>query len=61
MVYNPKKKQYNMEYQKKNMKRIPLDMQLSDYEQLKNAANNVNETVNGYIKKAIQQRISSGK
>ena len=54
------KKKYNAEYAKKYLKRIPLDMQLSKYEQVKAAALAAGETVNGYIKKAVDMRLSSG-
>lgn len=58
-AYNNKKR-YNLEYAKTNLKRIPLDVQLSKYEEIKTAAAAVDETINGYIKKAIDQRIESG-
>ena len=46
-----------MEYAKKNLKRIPLDVQKEKYEGIKAAADRVGETVNGYIKKAIDERM----
>ena len=49
--------QYNLEYAKKNLKRIPLDVQKEKYEEIKAAADRVGETVNGYIKKAIDERM----
>ena len=55
------KKRYNIQYARTNLKRIPLDVQLSKYEEIKNAAAAADESVNGYIKKAIDQRIESGK
>ena len=51
------KKQYSMEYAKKNLKRIPLDVQMEKYEEIKKASEEAGETVNGYIKKAIDNRL----
>lgn len=55
------KRNYNIEYAKKNYKRIPLDVQRSKYDEIAQAAENVGESVNGYIKKAIDTRLESGK
>lgn len=60
-TYSENKKKYNQEYVKKNIKRIPLDVQKEKYEEIKTAADNVGESVNGYIKAAIDLRIASGK
>lgn len=54
-----KKAEYDLNYAKTRLKRVPLDMQLSAYEELKEAASRAGEGVNTYIKKAIQQRIES--
>lgn len=51
------KAKYDIDYAKKNIKRVPLDMQISDYEKLENAAKQAGEKVNAYIKKAIRQRM----
>ena len=51
------KTKYDIEYAKNNIKRVPLDMQKSDYEALKAMAVAKNERVNEYIKKAIWERI----
>ena len=53
------KKKYDIEYKVNNLKRIPLDVPKEKYEQIKAAAEAVNEPVNTYIKKAIDQRIES--
>ena len=47
-----------MEYAKKNLKRIPLDVQKEKYEQIKAAAGASNEKINSYIKKAIDERMA---
>ena len=57
MEYSEKKTEYNLNYAKTKLKRIPLDIQNEKYEEIKNAADQAGESVNGYIKKAIDQRI----
>ncbi len=54
------KKRYTMEYAKKRLKRIPLDVQIEKYDEIKKASDKAGETVNGYIKKAIDNRLMSG-
>ena len=44
-------------YAKKNLKRIPLDVQKEKYEEIKAAAEASGESVNDYIKKAIDERM----
>lgn len=50
-----------MKYAKKNLKRIPLDVQLAEYDRIKAAADAAGEPVNTYIKNAINARLESGK
>lgn len=57
MDYPENKVKYNLEYAKKNLKRIPLDVQKEKYEEIKAAAERAGEPVNGYIKKAIDERM----
>ena len=52
--------EYQYEYAKKNLKRIPLDVQKEKYEEIKAAAEAAGESVNGYIKTAVDRRIESG-
>lgn len=59
--YNEKKKEYILNYAKKNLKRVPLDLQLEFYADIKAAADAAGESVNGYIKKSVQMRIESEK
>lgn len=54
-----KKMQYSMEYAKQKYKRVPLDVTLEKYEEIKNASETAGETVNGYIKKAIDMRMGN--
>jgi len=49
------KAKYNLEYKRKNMKRVPLDMPNSDYVTLKEYTVTTGETVNGFIKRAIRE------
>lgn len=57
MAYNEASYKAANTYKKQNIKRVPLDMQISEYEQLKAAADACNEKVNEYIKKAIRERM----
>ena len=57
---NENKSQYDMQYAKNNLKRIPLDVRKEKYEQIKAAAEAAGESVNGYIKKAVDLRLESG-
>ncbi len=50
-------KQAVIKYAKSHFKRIPLDVQLSSYDELKAEADAAGETVNGYIKKSIAMRM----
>lgn len=58
--YSEKKKAYNQEYSKKHLKRIPLDVQIEKYEEIKTAAQKQGEPINTYIKGAIDRRIEVG-
>ncbi len=51
------KAKYDIEYAKNKLKRIPLDVQKEKYEEIKAAATAAGESVNGYIKKAVYQRM----
>ena len=57
MTLTDAQKQARYNYARKNLKRIPLDVQKDKYEQIKAAAVRNGESVNGYIKKAIDERI----
>ena len=57
MAMSQERKEYLYAYQKQKLKRVPLDMQISDYETLKAAADHVGQTVNGFIKQAIAERL----
>ena len=51
------KARYDVDYAKKNIKRVPLDMQKDDYDKLQAAASAAGEKVNTYIKRAIFERM----
>ena len=57
MTYNAKAYEASVRYKAKNIKRIPLDVQKEKYDQIVTAASAAGETVNGYIKKAIDMRM----
>ena len=54
-------KQARHTYAKKSLKRIPLDVQKEKYDEIKGAAEAAGESVNGYIKKAIDERMTADK
>lgn len=52
------KKEYQYKYTKEKLKRISFNVQKDYYENnLKPAADRAGESINGYIKKSIDQRI----
>lgn len=57
MAYDEKAYEASKKYKEKNIKRVPLDMQLADYEALRAAADRSGEKVNQYIKTSIKQRM----
>lgn len=57
MAMSEQRKDYLYSYQKEKLKRIPLDVQKEKYAEIKAAADTAGETVNGYIKKAIDERM----
>lgn len=52
-----KKTEYTIQYAKDRLKRVPLDVTKEKYDEIKAAADEVGESVNGYIKKAIDDRM----
>lgn len=51
------KRDYTLQYAREKLKRIPLDVQKNDYEKVKAAADRQGETVSGYIKRAVAERM----
>lgn len=57
MTMSNDRKEYLYNYHKEKLKRIPLDVPIAKYEEIKIAADTSGESVNGYIKKAIDMRL----
>ena len=55
------KKRYDQEYKKTKLKRIPLDVPIEKYNQIKDHAEAHSETVNGFIKRAIEETMEKEK
>ena len=58
MTMTEKRKEYLYQYAKEKLKRIPLNVSLSEYDDLKTAAAEAGLSVNGYIKLAIKEKIA---
>ena len=52
-----RKKAYNAQYAREKLKRIPLDVPKKEYETFKAAAERAGESVNGYIRRAVRERL----
>ena len=59
-MYNPKYNPGNYAYKEKNIKRIPLDVQKTEYERIKAAAVAAGLPVNTWIKNAIRGALGDG-
>ena len=55
MPYNETAYKASQKYKAGNIKRVPLDMQKSRYEEIKAHAEARSESVNGFIKRAISE------
>ncbi len=53
-----KKTAYRIQYGKDKLKRIPLDVQKTEYESIKAHCDARGETVNGFIKRAIRETMA---
>ena len=49
---------YSVKYAKEKLKRIPLDVTKEKYEEIKQAADIAGESVNGFIKTAIDAKLA---
>ena len=49
------KKEYHNTYAKEKLKRIPLDVTKEKYEEIKDHASKHSESINGFIKRAIDE------
>ena len=61
MSITEKRKESMYRYAKENLKRVPLDMQKSTYEEIKAHAEARSESVNGFIKRAISETMERDK
>lgn len=61
MPITEKRKESMYRYAKENLKRVPLDMQKSTYEEIKAHAKSHSESVNGFIKRAISETMERDK
>lgn len=55
--YTDAQKKASLKYAKNALKRVPLDMQKTEYEKLAEAAQAAGMSVNGYIKQAISEKM----
>lgn len=61
MPITEKRKESMYKYAKENLKRVPLDMQKTTYEEIKAHAEGRGESVNGFIKRAISETMERDK
>ena len=59
--YTESQKKASLKYAKEKLKRVPLDLKKEEYEQLLVAARSVDMSINGFIKAAINEKISNEK
>lgn len=55
------KMKYTNEWKRQNIKRVALEVSLSKYDEIKQAADTSGESINGYIKRAIDERLYKDK
>lgn len=55
MAYTEASGKASIKYAKKNLKRIPLDVKLEQYEQIKAFAEDHDESINGLIKRLLTE------
>lgn len=60
MTYNEKKREYNTKYTQEHYKQIGLRLSNDMHKRVQDAAATTGESVNGYIKTAIERRLESG-
>ena len=55
------KKEYDLAYRKEKLHRVPLDLTKEKYQEVKDAAVRASSSVNGYIKRAIDEKMEREK
>lgn len=58
MAISEAQKKASAKYIAKTYKRVPLDVRKEDYEVIKRIADHLGESVNGFIKQAISERLA---
>ena len=61
MPYDEASKKAYYRYRKTHLKRVPLDISQSEYARIKEHAQARNESVNGFIKRAINEAMTRDK
>lgn len=61
MAYSEASYKASKKYRANNIKRVPLDMQISEYEKIKAHAEDGGESVNGFIKRALKETMQRDK
>lgn len=59
MAYNEKTKKATLKYRAEHIRRIPVDMQIEEYEKVKAYARARGETLSGFVKRAIRETMQS--
>lgn len=58
MPLTEKQTQNRIKYAKENLKRVPLDLQIDDYERIKSSVERAGyKSLNGFIKQAINEKL----
>lgn len=58
MATTDAQKKATLKYKAKAYKRIPLDVRLEEYEELKSYTEKTGETINGFIRRIIKENIN---
>lgn len=57
MAYSEAQKEATGRYKAKAYKRIPLDVKIEEYDELKSYCDLHNETINGFLRRIIKENI----
>ncbi len=58
MSISDAQKRASIKYKNKNLKRVPLDLQIEDYERIKSSIESMGyKSLNGFIKQAINEKL----
>ena len=59
MAYSESAYKASQKYKAAHIKRIPFEVQIEEYDRIKEAADKANQRVNAYIKEAIRMRMET--